>query len=101
MDDARFQATTRTGISLLTTMVMSKYMPEVAKAMGGKIITYNAYYHGQEVVVLGVQMPDGPGHTRTKPVAILIDDEVFDALRVDDETGRYDEDGELGPPKVV
>lgn len=100
MDESRFHATSEVGRSMLATMVMSSYLPPVKAALGGEVITYNAYYHGQEVVVLGVQMPDGPGHTVTKPVAILVDEEVFQALRVDEESGRY-ENGDPAPPKVV
>lgn len=100
MDDARFRATTEVGMSMLSTMVMSKYMPAIKQALNGDVVTYNAYLGGQEVVVLGVIMPDGVGHTKTKAVAILVDDEVFKNLRVDDESGRYTSDG-VEPPKVI
>lgn len=63
-------------------------------------ITYNAYFRGVEVVVLGFQHEED-GHTLTKPVAILVNEEVFDQLRVDDEAGRTDGSGRDTAKKVL
>jgi hypothetical protein len=62
---------------------------------------YNAYWKGTEVVVLGYTFQGDDGHKYTKPLAVIVDDEVFRNLRVDHETGRFEGDDGLQPPKVV
>lgn len=76
-------------------------MSPLVGVLGGGLIAYNAYFNGTEVVVLGYQRPDGAGGTLTRPVAILVDEEVFDRLQVDDEAGRVDGDGRDVPKHVI
>lgn len=76
-------------------------MSPLIGARGGRVAFYNAYFNGTEVVVAGYQFDDRDGHTYTKPVAILVDEEVFDRLRVDDEAGRIDASGGEAPGRVL
>lgn len=93
MEDAKFQQIADTGLNMLRAALMG--------VAPGEVMAYNAYFHGQEVVVLGYQYQDG-AHTNTKPLAILVDPDVFVQLRVDGESGRFeDEPGVLMKPKVL
>ena len=93
MDQRRFQDTAEKGMNMLKA-AFSGIAP-------GDVIAYNGYFHGQEVVVLGYQYQDG-AHTNTKPLAILVDDQVFGNLLVDGESARFgDETGVPLPPKVI
>lgn len=92
MDNDRFEAISRDGLAKLTAL-----MSPMAGALGGRRITYNAYFRDHEVVVLGYQY-DEDGHSFTKPVAIIVDPEVFNGLRVDDEGFRVGPDGEDQAP---
>lgn len=93
MDQHRFQDIAEKGMNMLRA-AFSGMAP-------GDLIAYNGYFHGQEVVVLGYQYEDGQ-HTNTKPLAIFVDDQVFNNLLVDGESARFG--GEAGveqPPKVM
>lgn len=79
MDETRFQGIADRGINMLRA-AFSGIAP-------GELLAYNAYFKGQEVVVMGYQFEE-KGHTYTKPLAILVDDEVFDNLLVDGEGPR-------------
>lgn len=91
MDQTRFQDTAENGMNMLKA-AFSGIAP-------GDLMAYNAYFHGQEVVVLGYQYQDGK-HVNTKPLAIFVDDQVFSNLLVDGESARFGEDGPE-PPKVI
>lgn len=95
MENDRFNRIAQEGIQKLTALTS----PMVG-ALGGQMCAYNAYFNGTEVVVLGYQQQEG-GHTITKPVAILVDEEIFDRLRVDEESGRMDGTGTETPKKVL
>lgn len=82
MEQARFDRIVTEGRQMLTGLLS----PFVG-AKGGGLIAYNAYFNGTEVAVLGYQHAEG-GHTYTRPVAILVDEEVFKRLEVDEESGR-------------
>lgn len=89
MNEERFNRIVTEGRQKLTAL-----LSPLVSAKGGQVIAYNAYFKGTEVAVLGYQFAEG-GHTYTKPVAILVDEEVFEHLEVDEESGRYDGEGEL------
>jgi hypothetical protein len=82
MDEERFNRIAQEGKQKLTA-VLSPFVG----VKGGQAIAYNAYFKGTEVVVMGYQYEEG-GHSYTKPLAILVDEEVFGLLEVDHETGR-------------
>lgn len=92
METERFNQIVEDGRSKLQAL----FSPAIG-ALGGQPVAYNAYFKGTEVVVLGYHWQDGE-HTNTKPIAILVDPEVFDHLRVDQESGRTDGDGVPQPP---
>jgi len=89
MDEERFDRIVTEGRQKLTAL-----LSPFAGAKGGQLIAYNAYFKGTEVAVLGYQFAED-GHTYTKPVAILVDEVVFGALEVDEESGRIDGQGNL------
>ena len=86
MDAARFNKIAEDHKNMLTALVL----PRAAKAMGGEGegVFYNAYLAGTEVVVLGYRIEEPGGHSRTRPVAIMVDEELFPKLRVDEEASR-------------
>lgn len=91
MDQGRFERIAQDGIAKITALT--------SLARPG-LVAYNAYLGDVEVVVLGFRQDEGGGHTLTKPVAIVVDETVFDALRVDDEHSRVDGSGNDTPRKV-
>lgn len=97
MEARRFARIAEEGKAQLTAL-MSPLMPP--GVLGGEPIFYNAYFGGTEVVVLGFRKPDGEGGTLTKPIAIMVDEAVFDGLRVDDERSRVDGSGQDAPKHV-
>lgn len=84
MDDNRFQEIAERGMNMLQA-AFSGIAP-------GQVVVYNGYFKDTEVVVVGYQYQDG-AHLNTKPLAILVDERVFDNLLVDGESGRYGADG--------
>lgn len=94
MEKGKFNAIAERGISMLRALMTlgPKHLP-------GESLCYNAYFRGTEVVVLGYRFSEG-AHSYTKPVAILVDEDVFDELRVDDESGRR-RSGEDAPKRVL
>lgn len=82
MDDEKFNRIATRGRQQL----MALFSPMVG-AKGGQPVAYNAYLKGTEVVVMGYQFEEG-GHTYTRPVAIVVDEELFEQLEVDHEAGR-------------
>lgn len=93
MESGKFQAIAERGMNMLRA-AFSGIAP-------GEVVAYNAYFHGQEVVVMGYQYQDG-AHSNTKPLAILVDEDNFKNLRVDGESGRFEGvPGDLLPPKVL
>lgn len=94
METAKFEQISKDGIDKLRSLLG----PGV-DALGGQCITYNAYIGEQEVVVLGYQYAEG-GHTFTKPVAVIVDPEVFTVLKVDGEGSRVDGGGVEFPPPL-
>ena len=97
MEQEKFDRISEEGLSNLQAL-----MSPLVGALGGMAITYNAYFRGREVVVVGYQRPseDGKG-TLTKPIAILIEEELFSELRVDDEASRVDGDGQTVEKKIL
>lgn len=87
MEDAKFDRIATEGKQKLTAL-----LSPLATARGGQPIAYNAYLRGLEVVVLGYQFAER-GTTFTKPVAIIVDGDMFDELSVDEEAGRVDQHG--------
>lgn len=79
MEQTKFNEIAEKGMSMLRA-AFSGVAP-------GELLAYNAYLHGQEVVMLGYQFAED-GHTYTKPLAIFVDQEVFDNLVVDEEGPR-------------
>lgn len=95
MDNKRFERIVDDKMSQLAAL-----MSPMASVRGGQRVCYNAYFNGTEVVVLGYQYGED-GSTFTKPVAILVDEEVFGRLRVDEEASRTDASGADTPKKVL
>lgn len=93
MEEAKFQQVSEDGMAMLTAL-----MSPFVGTNGGRRITYNAYLGDLEVVVVGYQYDLEGGHTNTKPVAILVDSDLFMHLRVDSEVDRTDGDGVVQPP---
>lgn len=92
MEDAKFQQIANTGMNMLHAAFTG--------AGSGDVIAYNAFVDDLEVVVLGYQYQDGE-HTNTKPLAILVDPDLFARLRVDGESGRFgEEEGVLLAPRT-
>jgi len=98
MDDRRFNQISDQMRSMLTTIVLDQQSG--GKILPGEVHTYNAFFNGTEVVVLGYTFKGEDGHNYTKPICIAVDEEVMVKLRVDQEAGRM-EDGSLVDPKVV
>jgi hypothetical protein len=94
MDDAKFNRIATEGRQQLTAL-----LSPLVGARGGRAVAYNAYFNGTEVVVLGYQYEQA-GQSLTKPVAILVDDELFDHLEVDNEAGRVDGRGQDAPART-
>lgn len=92
MDDIRFQGIAESGMNMLRA-AFSGIAP-------GDVIAYNAFIDDMEVVVVGYQYQSGE-HTNTKPLAILVDPDLFGRLRVQSESGRFDGEGALQPPQTV
>lgn len=97
MEQEKFDRIAEAGVSQLRAL-----LSPMVGAFGGDLCAYNAYVRGLEVVVLAYQReePGNPGHVVTKPVAIVVDDELFAELEVDGEAGRVDGQGHELPPKV-
>lgn len=92
MEDARFDRIVTEGQGMLSAWLLNTVAHD-----GGQHIAYTAWLDSTEVVVIGYQHPEG-GHTYTRPVAILVDDDLFDRLRVN-ESGRVDGEGRVRPPR--
>lgn len=84
MEDARFQRIVDSHGKMLTAL-----MSPFVGTLGGERIYYNAYIGGTEVCVVGYRMTEDDGSVSTKPIAILVDEELFRAMRVDHERGRH------------
>jgi len=94
VDDSRFRDITARGMDTLRAIFLA------GEQLPGQVGTYNAYIGGTEVVVLGYHFTDDDGSRVTKPVCILMDEQLFATLRVDDESARTDEEGNWTSPLV-
>jgi hypothetical protein len=93
MDDVRFNAIAERGLALLHA-AFNNYA-----GTASRVIAYNAFWRDQEVVVVGYRF-DEDGHSYTRPLAVLMDEGIFDQLSVDSESGRVDGAGNERPPLV-
>lgn len=95
MEQGKFEKIVNAGQEKLAAL-----MSPAVGVLGGRGIFYNSYLNGLEVVVMGCQFEED-GHTYTKPVAILVDDDLFDYLKVDGESGRVNGEGKEVPAVTV
>lgn len=95
MEEAKFQKIVDDNMPKLVALMSPEH-----SVLGGKRIAYNAFFRGQEVAVVGYMLGDPDGANTVKPVAILVDEEVFDNLELDSESSRQDAQGKEQPPRL-
>lgn len=76
MDQAKFDEEVGTLVPALRLALTS------AQMAGGRLVAYNAWLDSTEVIVLGFQMQGELSHVDTKPLALLMTEDLFDRVKV-------------------